>query len=108
MGSGPAHVVQRPPCGTFAATRPAVLARRKRRAHLEGRGRHASPECPGIGLAEWHRMKTITKQDRKEIDPKPRPAPSEKRRIPRLPSIRTNVRAGFHSDPCEGGEIKRP
>jgi hypothetical protein len=53
-------------------------------------------------------MKAITKQDRKEVDPKTPPAPSEKRRIPRLPSIRTNVRAGFNSDPCEGGEIKRP
>ncbi|HEU4406666.1 MAG TPA: hypothetical protein VFS43_15470 [Polyangiaceae bacterium] len=54
-------------------------------------------------------MKASTKQDSKETAPKSRPAPHEKRRTPRLPAVRTNVRAGFNSDPCEGGEItKRP
>lgn len=56
-------------------------------------------------------MKAIKKQVRQAIDPTdptPHPAVAEKRRAPRLPTIRTNVRAGFNSDPCEGGEIFRP
>ncbi|HEU4538608.1 MAG TPA: hypothetical protein VFS00_31020 [Polyangiaceae bacterium] len=53
-------------------------------------------------------MKASTKQDRKAVDPKKRPATAEKRRVPRLPAIQTHVRAGFNSDPCEGGEVKRP
>lgn len=51
-------------------------------------------------------MKTSPKNDRKETDPKARPVPVEKARIPRLPAIRTNIRAGLTGDPCEGGEIK--
>jgi hypothetical protein len=60
----------------------------------------------------WRRLvKAIKKQVRKAIDPTdptPRPAVAEKRSAPRLPTIRTNIRAGFNDDPCEGGEIFRP
>jgi hypothetical protein len=53
-------------------------------------------------------MKASTKQNQQETSPKSRPARDQKRRIPRLPAVRTDVRAGFSSDPCEGGETKRP